>query len=161
MPQYRYISQLFAQTVFIIPTFQRPYAWEEPQWNDLIDDLGVGAQRSAANPAWIHYFGAIHTIPCEPNSPLLVDYVDPNNADIANLRDCNFADVDGRLDVHLVVDGQQRLITLFKLLENYRQANARYVELPNGINVPRLILNPAEDHAHWRSYLVVISSTRP
>jgi len=154
MPQYRYISQLFAQTVFIIPTFQRPYAWEEPQWNDLVDDLGVGALRRAASPAWIHYFGAIHTIPCQPDSPLLVDYVDPNNADIASLRDCNFEGIDGYQPVHLVVDGQQRLITLFKLLENYNPAAAaRYVALTNGTTIPRLILNPADDHGHWRFLL--------
>ena len=41
------VSQLFTGTdIFIIPTFQRPYSWEEPQWDDLLRDVRVGTTRN-------------------------------------------------------------------------------------------------------------------
>ena len=57
------VSQLFTGAdIFIIPTFQRPYSWEEPQWEDLLRDVRVGTARLAKTPNALHYFGPIHTI---------------------------------------------------------------------------------------------------
>lgn len=35
------ISQIFADKVFFVPDYQRGYAWEEKQWNDLWNDLDL------------------------------------------------------------------------------------------------------------------------
>lgn len=38
------IVNLFnSSTVYVIPTFQRPYAWEETQWDEMIEDTRTAA----------------------------------------------------------------------------------------------------------------------
>lgn len=148
------VSKLFNQTdIFVIPTFQRPFAWEEPQWQDLIRDVDVAIGKT--NP--MHYFGAIHTVKVVPTSPLWRDYTDPENPDIQSLSSCNFQ-TDTSYDVHLVIDGQQRLLALFALLECCHKVANRNIALPNGCLIPKLILNPAKDHDQWRFNLGLNSS---
>lgn len=54
------IANLFnPSTVYVIPTFQRPYAWEETQRNEMIEDIRTAAGK--ANP--YHYFAPVHLIP--------------------------------------------------------------------------------------------------
>jgi hypothetical protein len=152
------VSQLFNQTdIFVIPTFQRPYAWEKPQWDDLLRDLHVATARNmlANRPGTMHYFGAIHTIQVKPRDALLKNYIDANNDDIRDLRNCDFQTNTTSFKVHLVVDGQQRLITLLSLLECALHDPNRYIDLPNGRRIPKVILNPAADHAHWRHALAI------
>lgn len=161
MPYYA-VSQLFTGTdIFIIPTFQRPYSWEEPQWDDLLRDVRVGTTRLANNPNALHYFGPIHTIRVAPNSPLLDQFIDSNNTDIGLLRTHNFQANGAAYNVHLVVDGQQRMVTLFALLECCANSPLRYVDLPNAQRIPKLILNPATDHAHWRFELHMPNTVQP
>jgi hypothetical protein len=151
------ISQLFNQTdIFVIPTFQRPYAWEvDPQVQDLLRDVSVATGKQIP----FHYFGAIHTIKVKPSDPLWRDYTDPENPDIQRLSACGFRTDTTSLNVHLVVDGQQRLVTLFALLERCLTDSIRYVTLPGGQRLPKLILNPATDHAHWRELLGLDTTT--
>lgn len=151
------ISKLFNQTdIFVIPTFQRPYAWEvDPQVQDLLRDVSVATGKQSP----FHYFGAIHTIKVEPTDPLWRNYTDPENPDIQRLSACGFRTDTTSFDVHLVVDGQQRLVTLFALLERCLTDSIRYVTLPGGQRLPKLILNPATDHAHWRALLGLGSTT--
>lgn len=155
------VSNLFiGSNIFIIPTFQRPYSWEEPQWQDLIRDLSIAADRQAIIGNTIHYFSAIHTILVDHKDPLLINYIDENNLDIQGLLGCGFIANFQNYEVHIVIDGQQRLITLFALLERCGHTPQRYVDLPNGRRIPRLILNPAPDHTHWR-YLLGLGQVAP
>lgn len=145
------ISKLFgSKDIFVIPTFQRPYAWELPQWEDVLRDIETAVGKKPPS----HYFGAIHTIRVDVKSALWRDYTDQINPDIQSLTACDFQTNGGAVDVHFVVDGQQRLITLFSLLECSRKDPiTRFVTLDQGNVIPTLILNPANDHAHWRASL--------
>ncbi len=143
------VSQLFNQSaIYVIPTFQRPYAWEKPQWADLLRDIDNAVQKKSST----HYFAAIHTIKIPPTDPMWLNYTDAANPDIQKLNECGFQ-TDTNYDVHLVVDGQQRMIALFALLECFKHVNNRYVEISDDYKIPKLILNPAADHANWRVLL--------
>lgn len=157
------VSQLFTGAdIFIIPTFQRPYSWEEPQWEDLLRDVRVGTARLAKTSNALHYFGPIHTIKVDQHSPLFNQFLDTkNNIDIQLLRDRNFQANGAVYNVHLVVDGQQRLATLFALLECCATSPLRYIDLPNKVRIPKLILNPATDHDHWRFELHIPNTVQP
>lgn len=148
-------SELFTEAnIFVIPTFQRPYAWEKQHREDMIRDIQVATARQHHNPNTIHYFGAIHTIQVQPDHPLLIDYSDPANQDITTLRTNGFQATSSIFRVHLVVDGQQRLVTLFALLERCAgDPIMRYVAMPNERRIPKVILSPATDHELWRSLL--------
>ena len=72
---------------YIVPLFQRSYSWEQKQWDRLWDDLKEIAD-SEDYPT--HFIGSIVTLQ-NPSTP-------------------------GRIPTHLLIDGQQRLTTLFILL---------------------------------------------
>ena len=109
-------------TVFIIPTFQRPFAWEKDQLQDLHEDIKNTMQILKSAPDNIHYLAPIHLIPfnaIDMNNPTLKAYL-PENDDIKNLlQSLNSSgnefinDTDQELHVYFVIDGQQRLTTLF------------------------------------------------
>ena len=105
------LGQLFDQDVsYRIPSFQRPYAWVEEQWEALWDDTRQVAEKvlnsSDASDVLPHFLGAIVV---QPRA---------NGASLAQVK---------RM---LVVDGQQRLTTLQLLIK------ALYMEcvavLPDG-----------------------------
>ena len=77
-----YIKNLFENTDYIVPIYQRNYAWGEPEITQLLDDI---YDYSKINDNKNYYLGSL----------------------VVHKR------VDGRLEV---IDGQQRLTTLFVLL---------------------------------------------
>ena len=101
--------------VFVIPVFQRPYAWEDKHIQTLIDDIDTASQRK---PKPFHYLSPIHVIEVEDSEQKeWKDYVDERNDDIMVLNKSGFQTDNGSaLKVYLVIDGQQRLTTLFSLL---------------------------------------------
>ncbi|HSO83404.1 DUF262 domain-containing protein [Thiocapsa sp.] len=77
MSDFTAVSALFASTdIFVIPTFQRPYSWEEAQWDDLLRDIRFATARFKTNRRATHYFGAIHTIKVEPDDHLFKTFTD-------------------------------------------------------------------------------------
>ena len=84
-------SSLFSSPhIYVIPTFQRPYAWEEPQWDDLIHDI----QSAAAHPDPYRYFAPIHVVEINnPSEYLWSNYTDCSCHDIASLSASNFRDI--------------------------------------------------------------------
>ncbi len=72
---------------YIVPLFQRPYSWEKKHWDRLWDDLLEIATRDDYPT---HFIGSIVTLQ-NPTTP-------------------------GRIPTYLLIDGQQRLTTLFILL---------------------------------------------
>ena len=90
------ITQIFNERLFVIPDYQRGYAWREKQCEELMEDIELLPAGKE------HYTGTLvlHPQPTEP----------------ASARD-------GKLySYHHVVDGQQRLTTLTILLRVLRQA---------------------------------------
>ena len=49
------------ETIYVVPSFQRPYAWETDQIKDLLRDMAKAAARSEGS----HYLAAIHLIPLD------------------------------------------------------------------------------------------------
>lgn len=143
------------ETIYVIPTFQRPYAWSEDQVKDLLQDM------EKASPDGRHYMSALHLIPIAPGgheTPMnrYVDY--QSNKDLALLeiagsKDNLRTDRDNPVKVYAVIDGQQRLTTLFFLAHiyyanrgNLELKSTLAVRLHNGMVIPRIIQNPPADH---------------
>lgn len=147
------VANLFNDsTVYVIPTFQRPYAWAETQWSELVEDLRVASNKT--HP--YHYFAPIHILEIpDCNSGLWKDYTDSRIEDIRELTGSNFSNAAGNLNVFFVIDGQQRLITLYSLLHQYYKRNI-------GIGVfsmPSVILNSPEDQLEFRNLLALPSGS--
>lgn len=86
------LSSVFSQSYFVIPDYQRDYAWEESNVEDLLDDVEFAYEQNKDNSEkkMTHYFG---TLVLEERGSF-----EPNN----------FEDY----DVFGIVDGQQRLATI-------------------------------------------------
>ena len=80
------------------------------------------------------------------------------NHDIKLLKESDFVLNGKSYNVHLVVDGQQRLVSLYTLLEHCQHQDDRF--FAGDPIIPKLILNPRTDHAHWR-YLLKLDKTEP
>ncbi|MHB1318537.1 MAG: DUF262 domain-containing protein, partial [Anaerolineae bacterium] len=90
------IQTLFAKRMFRVPDYQRGYAWEAPQWQDLLEDLEL----LPANRR--HYTGTV--VLCAADlQPSPMDF----EGNVYELFD--------------IVDGQQRLTTIVLLLDAIRR----------------------------------------
>ncbi len=100
---------------YMVPLFQRPYSWENKQWEKLWEDLIDLTEQKPMRP---HFMGSIVTI--ETNS------------------------VPGKVREFLLIDGQQRLTTILILLAVIRdraKQNEETEELGKEIN-ETLLINP-------------------
>jgi uncharacterized protein with ParB-like and HNH nuclease domain len=79
----------------VVPLFQRPYVWSrKAQWEPLWEDIRIVAERVVTGyPTHAHFLGAI----------VLEQVPKPT----------------GRVETRLVIDGQQRLITIQILLQAF------------------------------------------
>jgi len=160
------------QSIFIIPTFQRPFAWEKDQLQDLHEDIKNTMQILTSAPNNIHYLAPIHLIlfkASDMDNSMLKSYL-PNNGDIKNLqKSLNGSgnefinDVDEPLKVYFVIDGQQRLTTLFFVYHfiytsPVSKSNPLYVNLQYGNVIPRLIQNSSDDHNYFITLLNNLNS---
>lgn len=85
------VQDLFAGSLFDVPAYQRAYAWEQKQWDDLWEDIREGLRTGTP-----HFLGTVV---------------------LMEKKDEPFQDREGRsLKVFDIVDGQQRLTTLCLLL---------------------------------------------
>jgi len=165
-------------TIFIIPTFQRPFAWEEKQLEDLREDIEKTSRLLSSNPQSIHYLAPLHLIEITPNllnsqttdSLNVKNYLSEGNEDIKSLSESldssGFIDHNSNpLQVYFVIDGQQRLTTLFFVYQflytNSTGSNPLFVTLKNGNIIPRLIQNPSNDHQHFKTVLNSLTSSHP
>ena len=75
---------------FLIPEYQRPYSWSDDEINTLFDDIwNFSIERTRSDGAKTYFLGCI------------VSYLEKNPANV---------------DVRQIIDGQQRLTSLFLLL---------------------------------------------
>ncbi|MFM7278523.1 MAG: DUF262 domain-containing protein [Microcystis aeruginosa] len=78
-------------TQYIIPLFQRTYSWKKKDWEDLWDDISYLYGQENPRP---HFMGSIVKTQVSPNS--------------------------GVVNKYLLIDGQQRLTTIFLLFAALR-----------------------------------------
>lgn len=163
--------------IFIIPTFQRPFSWETEQLEDLQKDIDKTHSILSSNPSIIHYLAPIHLIKITPSlfsstagSLNVENYLSEDNKDITSLcastGSSGFVDYNGDpLNVYFVIDGQQRLTTLFFvyqfLYKNSTGSNPLFIRLKNGNTIPRLIQNPSNDHQHFKTVLNSLTFSHP
>src|SRR6266571_39464 len=127
------IGNLFSgQTVYVIPNYQRPYAWEEKHisalWKDIIDTLEQAKQLGAT---FLGYFvGALYTRDLN-KSDLDQDLINilEGSQNVLNSSWVNKAG--NQVNFVEVLDGQQRLITLF-LLRQRLGLSGGMITLSNG-----------------------------
>lgn len=88
------VSQIFADQIFRVPDYQRGYAWELKQWNDLLEDLDLlQGDRS-------HFTGTLILQSYENNGKKVYDHLMK------------------AYDQYDIIDGQQRLTTIVILLKS-------------------------------------------
>lgn len=106
------VQEIFQDKLFKIPDYQRGYAWEEKQWQDMIDDIEIMEDNQE------HYTG---TLVINLNEETKEIYDDDGN--IFKLYD--------------VVDGQQRLTTISILLNQlaieFSKFDVKQKQLSKGI----------------------------
>lgn len=86
----RKISDIFQRaSIYSVPRYQRDYVWKEINWKELWIDLQFTIENDAEIP-WSHFLGTI----------VLNQTKNKNNG----------------LDVYEIIDGQQRMMTVFFLL---------------------------------------------
>ena len=138
------VQEIFSDKLFRVPDYQRGYAWEKRQWQDLIDDL-IDLPEGKE-----HYTGTI---------------VLNRDIDDGALRE----ERGKQLRIFNIVDGQQRLTTILILLisisrelkeEGVRRALARgiredYIQIADfeGRKHPRLRLN-RDCHDYFQNNII-------
>ncbi len=136
------------QALFIIPTFQRPYAWEKKQIKDLKEDF----LRAFGHVPHIHYFAHIHVVPIDPAGWLgpMERFLDREIPDIRTAE----ANAPYIPKIYAVVDGQQRLVTLYLLsiLQELLKPSPAYL-LPTGF--PTLFQVPLPPPANWLPRIIL------
>ena len=86
----RKIENIFQRTaIYVVPRYQRDYVWKEVNWKELWIDLQFTLNNERTIP-WSHFLGTIVLSRCQDK-------------------------VDG-LDKYEIIDGQQRLMTVYLLL---------------------------------------------
>lgn len=142
------------ETIYLIPSFQRPYSWGQNQVKDLFRDM----EKAASVKNGFHYLSAIHLIPIDPENPQteLMNPLEGVASCIHSIFDENGevckTDKGNPINLFAVIDGQQRLTTLFLLanlfysLKGSSPKSSLEVALSCGVTLPRLIQNPEKDH---------------
>ncbi len=101
-PQLLTVQQLLNKDFYLIPAYQRNYAWGDPEISQLIDDVHDYAQRNVEDHANDYYIGTLvvyrHTTDKQPDREVVWE----------------------------VVDGQQRLTTLSLLVSVLRTLHSEF-----------------------------------
>lgn len=101
---------------FVVPHFQRPYAWREEQWRVMWDDIVARIEETDGRP---HFMGPFVTAPAKS--------------------------VPEGVEKRLLIDGQQRLTTLVVLLTAIRDQAKRTGATRTFERIGDLITNRHED----------------
>jgi uncharacterized protein with ParB-like and HNH nuclease domain len=64
-------------TVFVVPSFQRPFAWEEVHIDALKQDIIIANKRAKyANNKAFHYLSPIYLVKVSNHNDIIVKYID-------------------------------------------------------------------------------------
>ena len=120
------LQDLFFKRIFRIPDYQRGYAWEDEQVEELLEDLWL------LNAPRRHYAGTI--VLCRlPDEPRM------SSDGVSHA-------------IHAVVDGQQRLTTIVLLLNELSKALTAYPDCADLARGIRRNYVEAESLANWPIY---------
>jgi len=101
------ISDIFSNQVFHIPDYQRGYAWEEKQWNDLLEDLELlPVERN-------HFTGTLVLSRVQDEGKKILDQYGK------------------AYTAYEVIDGQQRLTTIVILLKAIHEEMQSFPQFEN------------------------------
>jgi hypothetical protein len=145
-------------SLYFIPSFQRPYSWDEKQITDLRHDMKKAFDHDHRHHH-DHYLAALHFLRYDPANEerSLAPFAIHARAVLQHgIQNGQLVTAAGPVTVYAVVDGQQRLTTLFLLAHIYyhhrHQQNAQYnrrlfeVQPLVGDAIPRLIQGDPDDH---------------
>lgn len=105
---------------YLVPLFQRPYSWDKVQWEALWSDIVELYTMDAPHP---HFMGSIVTMPTQA--------------------------VPEGVSKFLLIDGQQRLTTIFIILSALRdRAKELELKLAEEIN-QTLLVNPFKEGSDY------------
>lgn len=169
--------------LFVIPTFQRPYAWENRQFTDLKSDLEKADTTRPSSRQPRHYFAQAHVASISTTAwagkedDSLYTFLDMENPDLRIVAEVvNGAAQSGGPNpvpsAYAVVDGQQRLVTLYllsllKVVLNpspYSTWGTQnfLLHLPHPSSpLPRIVLNPVDDHRYFRQIVDCLTKLNP
>ncbi len=153
------IGNLFSGTkIYVIPTYQRPYAWEEKHvdalWNDILDTLNQHGKLGNNFPGY--FVGAIYTRSLNINEinelyPDLKKRLQGSEDALST----GFEDNNQRkIDFIEVLDGQQRLTTLFLLRQRFGGLLNGMIQLKNGETITSVIPSTQD----WDFFLDLVSN---
>lgn len=132
--------------LLVVPTFQRPYRWEEKQIITLMEDIEIGNAGGRE-----HYLSPVHLIQIDTTSEIdierLNEYTDPLLLPTLSATSGLVSDSGLPVFVYLVIDGQQRLTTTLAVLKAYKVPFDASLTI-GGHTYPKLIAgSQAEDSA--------------
>jgi len=152
--------------LFVIPTFQRPFAWEAKQVLALIHDIEQGTQREGS----IRYLAPMHLIRLNTRSEddvrLLQTYMDTENEDLKDLLAFDSKhglalDSGAPVQVYFVVDGQQRLTALFALVHVLKLPDVKLTIQIGGKELPKLLGGTIDEYRELRLQMGPAPSASP
>lgn len=152
------VFKIFDSTeIYCVPTFQRPFAWEVKQVEDVIRDIHSASSRKKP----YHYLSPIHLVDIKsPDDSIWKNYIDNENEDINILTKNQFKDTNRNpWNVHLVIDGQQRLTVLYVILYLLSNNGEGLTANFGPEKLPKIILNPAADHCFFKKMLQIPSGS--
>lgn len=122
-------------SIYVIPNYQRSYAWEAKQIDDFIDDIEEAFKQKIN----AYLFGNIYIVPVKDFENLKKyihkDIVNKYFKDGIDLKLKDYS----KVKIYLVVDGQQRLTT-FSMLIKHLGLDDLNISLKNGRIIPKIIL---------------------
>ncbi len=128
------VKELFdGETIYLIPKYQRPYAWEKNHvktlWDDVLDTYKQAQTFGNSFPGY--FIGAMYTRELPYGAPELKEHMDV-------LKETEISPGVSPIKFIEVMDGQQRLTTLF-LLRQFLGYGGGMIRLNDGSDVPAII----------------------
>lgn len=114
---FQHLNNAMNNKIFIVPDYQRDYAWQKAEWTTLTEDIDVLYERDAFGNDESHFIGSIVLIPLDADISRAAKEIEENS----KLN---------KFDKFNIIDGQQRITTLSILLISIRDyAEKNKIEL--------------------------------
>ena len=104
---FQHLNNAMNNKIFIVPDYQRDYAWQKAEWTTLTEDIDVLYERDAFGNDESHFIGSIVLIPLDADISRAAKEIEENS----KLN---------KFDKFNIIDGQQRITTLSILLISIR-----------------------------------------
>ncbi len=130
------------KAVYVIPNYQRPYAWGDKQIEDFITDIRVAFESFDNTGSYL--FGNIYLAKIN-NEEDIQKYLADETRGIFD--ECGFPlySNDNEVDIFLIIDGQQRITTFYMLLKHLNEP-LDDIKIDNcDVEIPRLILGELDN----------------